>query len=269
MQKKTPKQSGSRCLLATMTKEPFQPVRLYYSIPGRSFVTEQFRNLRCMVEVPPERCWQWLYHAEAASLQIAAGYNAVPVEKRPIVLGRIRFPEDGRMTLQTNSIDRAVAAARFFAPRLGPEVTAMRVRLVNRCFAADEGQPDELMKVLDRDVTVIDPRDAEAALSRDFKGVRTMEDAERSAKTSLQRKLASKKDVPMVEDFPLAPEEESPEFRDLGATLGFRLVRAVEHWRGNTDLTLAAIIVRTIEDGIRRGVIPPLVSEPPVPRKDR
>jgi hypothetical protein len=96
-----------------------------------------------------------------------------------------------------------------------------------------------------------------------------MEDAERAATASLQRKLASKKDVPMVEDFPLAPEEETPEFRDLATTLGFRLVRAVEHWNGNTDLTLPAIIVRTVEAGIRRGVISPLVSERPAPRKDR
>lgn len=269
MLKKTTRSPEKRCLLATMTKEPFQPVRLYYSIPGRSFVTEKLRGLKCMVEVPPERCWQWLFHGESASLPIASGYDAVPVERRPIVLGRIRFPKNGGMTIQTNSIDRAVAAARFFAPQLGPEVVAMRVRVVNRCFAADEGQPDELMKTLDQDVTVIDPREAEATFSRDFKGVRTMEDAEGAATASLQRKLASKKDVPMVEDFPLAPEEETPEFRDLATTLGFRFVRAMEHWNGNTDLTLAAIIVRTVEDGIRRGVISPLVGERTAPRKDR
>jgi hypothetical protein len=269
MPKKTPKPFTNRRLLATMTREPFQPVRLYYAIPGRSFVTERLRGLKCMVEVPPERCWQWLFDAEAASLPIAAGYAAVPPERRPIVLGRIRFPENSGMTIQTNSIDRAVAAARFFAPRLGPEVVAMRCRVVNRCFAAEEGQPDELMKTLDQNVTVIDPRAAEAAFTRDFKGVRTMEDAERAATASLRRKLASEEDVPMVEDFPLAPEEETPEFRDLATALGFRFVRAVEHWNGNTDLTLAAIIVRAVEDGMRRGVVAPIGSVSPVPLKDR
>lgn len=144
--KKTPKDRRERCLLVTMTREPFQSVRLYYSIPSRPFVTESLRSLSCVVEVPDERCWQWHYDAEAASLPIAAGYDAVPPERRPIVLGRIRFPKSGGMTMQTNSIDRAVAAARFFGPRLGTEVVAMRCRVVNRCFAADEGQPDELMK---------------------------------------------------------------------------------------------------------------------------
>ena len=269
MPRKKPKNPESRCLLATLTKEPFQPVRLYYSIPARSFVTERLRGLKCMVETPLERCWQWLFHAEAADLKIAAGYDAVPVERRPIVLGRIRFPQNGGMTIQTNSIDRAIAAARFFAPRLGPEVVAMRCRVVNRCFAADEGQPDDLMKSLDQDVTVIDPRDAEMAFSRDFKGVRTMEDAERAATASLQKNLASKKDVPTVEDFPLAPEEETPEFRDLATGLGFRFVRAVEHWKGNTDLTLTAIIVRAVEESLRHGVVTPIDSDWPAPRKDQ
>lgn len=241
-----------RCLLATMTNEPFQPVRLYYVIPDQSFVTKSLEKLDCMVEVPPERCWQWLFHAEAASLRFAAGgYDDVPKERRPIVLGRIRFPKRGGMTLQTNSIERAIAGARFFAPRLGPEVVAMRCRVVNRCFAADEGQPDQLMATLDQDVTVIDPREAEAALRREFKGVRPSQDAERAATEFLERRLKSQEDVPMVEDFPLAPEEETPEFQYLATTLQFRFVRAFEHWRGNTHLTLTAIIIRTAEEGMR------------------
>ena len=31
----------------------------------------------------------------------------------------------------------------------------------------------------------------------------------------------------------------------------YDLVRAVEHWRGNTHLALTAIIVRTVEEGMR------------------
>jgi len=40
-------------------------------------------------------------------------------------------------------------------------------------------------------------------------------------------------------------------FRDLATTLQFRFVRAFEHWRGNTHLTLTAIIVRTVEENAR------------------
>lgn len=238
-----------RRLLVTTTQEPFQPVRLSYAIPDRSLVTARLRGLKCLVEAPAERCWRWLCHGEAAALQIGAGHEAVPMERRPTVLGRIRFPMKGGMAIQTDSGARAVAAAQFFAPRLGPDVVAVRCRVVNRCFAADEGQPEGLMKILDQGVTVIDPREAEQALARNLMGVRTMEDAERAAAANLQRRLASKEDVPMVEDFPLAPEEETPDFRHLATTLGFRLARAVEHWHGNTDLTLLAIIIRSVEEG--------------------
>jgi hypothetical protein len=238
-----------RQLLATMTREPFQPVRLYYSIPDRSFIIKKFQSLKCMVEAPHEQCWQWLFQAEAASLRFPGGYNDVPKEKRPIVLGRISFRNNGGMMLQTNSISRAIEGAKFFGPRFGPNVVAIRVRVVNRCFAGDEGDMSVLMKTLDKDVTVIDPREAEEAFKRDFDGVRTVEDFNRAAKVSMEQKLKNREDVPMVEDFPLAPEEETPEFRDLAITLQLRGIRALEHWNGNTHLTLAAIIVRSMEQG--------------------
>ncbi len=227
-------------LLATMTKEPFQPVRLYYAIPKISFVTTKFRSLRCMAEVSKEKGWEWTFEAEAASLKfIAGGYSDVPVDRRPIVLGRIRFPNSREMTLQTNSIDRAITGARFFAPLLGPRVVALRGRVVNRFFSADEGTPEEIMTMLDRDVTVIDPRTVEV----NSQNVRSPQDRERL----LEELSLPENDVPMVEDFPLHPEEETPDFQHLATTLQFRCVRAFEHWQGNTNLTLAAIIRRTVE----------------------
>jgi len=240
-----------RCLLATMTGEPFQPVRLYYSIPHPLFVVKKLRVMKCMLEVPPERCWQWLFQGEAAALRFPGGYDAVPKEKRPIVLGRIRFPKNGGMTLQTNSILRAIEGARFFGPHLGPEVIAMRCRVVNRCFAADEGKLDELIKALDRDVTVIDPRYVEEALRLEFAGVRRRREPKQAIAEYVERRLKSKEDVPLVEDFPLVPEEETPEFRELGVSLHLRGVRALEHWQGNTHLTLAAIIVRSVKESMR------------------
>jgi hypothetical protein len=244
-----PPKNANRRLLATMTNEPFQPVRLYYSVPDRSVVTKKLRALKCMVEALPEQSWQWLFHAEAASVRFPAGcYDDVPKEKRPIVLGRIHFPKNDEMTLQTNSIPRAIEGARFFGSRLGPRVVAMRCRVVNRYFAAEEGRVDELMKTLDRDVAIIDPRVTEAAFTQEFKNARTMKNPERAIAEYVKRRLASGEDIPMVEDFPLAPEEETPEFQNLATTLLFRSIRAFEHWRGNTHLTLAAIIVRAVKE---------------------
>lgn len=239
-----------RVLLATMTNEPFQPVRLYYSIPSASAVIEKLRRLKCMSEVPHQQCWEWSLEAECASLRFpGGGYHAVPKEKRPIVLGRIRFPTLGRMTLETNSIERAIAGARLFAPHFGPEVVATRLRVVNRFFFADEGQPSELMTTLDRDVTVIDPRETEEAFRNHFRDVR-LEDRKR-ALIEYVEKAKAERDVPLVEDFPLAPEEETPDFLHLANTLQFRFMRAFEHWRGNTHLTIGAIITRAVEQHMR------------------
>lgn len=245
---KTAVPSIPRRLLATMTNEPFQPVRLYYAIPSRAFVEERLRRLDCMADVAHEQCWQWLFEAESAALPLAVGYDAVPRERRPLILGRLRFPKTGGMTLQTNSIARGIEGARFFAARLGPSVVALRCRVVNRCFAADEGQPDELMTNLDEDVTVIDPRMAAATFSGEPKRACSIEDAERAAAESIERRLAAGDDVPLVEDFPLHPDEETPEFRDLATALQLRLIRAFEHWKGNTHLTLTAIIVRAVDE---------------------
>jgi hypothetical protein len=151
------------------------------------------------------------------------------------------------MMLQTNSISRAIEGAKFFGPRFGPKVAAIRVRVVNRCFAVDEGNLNVLMKTLDNSVTVIDPREAEEERKHDVSGMRTVQDYNRAAAEFVQRKLKNREDVPMVEDFPLAPEEETPEFRDLAITLQLRGIRALEHWNGNTHLTLAAIIKRMVE----------------------
>jgi hypothetical protein len=115
----------------------------------------------------------------------------------------------------------------------------------------EEASSDDREATLDRDVTVIDPRVAEAALRRQLAGVRSMQDAERAAAERLEQRLKSKEGVPMVEDFPLAPEEETPDFKHLATGLQFRLIRAFEHWRGNTHLTLAAIIVRTVKQGMQ------------------
>ncbi len=231
-----------------MTGDAFQPVRLYYAIPDRASVTRKLGKLGCMTESPRDDCWEWLFKDEAASLRFSGGFDDVPAEKRPIVIGRLRFPAGGRMTFETNAIPRAIEGARFFGPRLGSGVVAMRCRLVNRWFSADEGPPGALMKTLDRGVTVADPREAEAKLKREFAGVRTKEDAERAAADFMKRQTESGDDVPDVEDFPLYPEEETPDFLDLANCLHLRFIRAAEHWRGNTHLTLNAIIQRTFQE---------------------
>lgn len=154
------------------------------------------------------------------------------------------------MTLETNSIDRAVEAARFFGPRLGPKVVALRCRVVNRYFAPEDGRPEQLMKMLDQDPVAIDANDVEADLMRDAPS-KPVVDPEEAAGEFLMRRLERGDDVPLVEDFPLHPEQETASFQDLATTLQFRYLRAFEHWQGNTHLTLTAIIMHTAEQIMR------------------
>ena len=248
-------ESGQPVLLSTITREPFQPVRLYYSVPSRTFVLARLDALECVVEAPEERCWHWLFHAESASIQFeGCGYDDVPVERRPISLGRLRFPKSGGMVLETNSFVRALAGARYFAPLLGEKITARRCRVLNRfCASSDRTAGPQLFMLLDQNVTVIDPRVAEERLRRQLKGARTTEELERRVAAAQAERQARGDDVPMVEDFPLAPEEETPDFRHLENTLQLRLLRAAAHWSGDTSATLESLIHELVRKGSLSG----------------
>jgi hypothetical protein len=236
--------SDDRTLLTTSTGEPFQPVRLYYTVPDRSFVTQRLRTLRCVAE-DAKHSWLWLYEVEAASLVFGPVLHAeLPRHGPSVIIGKLRVPEKKRMIIELRSFERAINAASFFAPVLGSRVVLRRCRVVNRWFHAQEMQSglEELDRQLDRDVTVIDPMQIERRLDELLAGARTQRERDEAlARFDEERRT---QDIPLVEDFPLAPEEERPDFFHLRMTLQLRLMRAFEHWNGNTHLTLTDIIER-------------------------
>jgi hypothetical protein len=240
-------------LLVTYTKEPFQPVRLYYTIPSKPVVTQILGGLRCTVQEPAGRTWQWLYQNEAAAITFGIPYAEVPAEVQPVIIGRFKFPEPKRMVVEVRSIQRAIEAAKFFGPILGERVVLRRTRVINRWLNGDEatGGLDRLDRHLDANVVVIDPEKTAADLDRLMAKFDTKR--ERRAAWEAYHEARRHEHVPLVEDFPLAPEEETPEFRDLNMTLMFRAIHAWEHWRGNKDLTLSDVIHKTIEDGFAKG----------------
>jgi hypothetical protein len=239
---------NERILLVTHTGEPFQPVRLYWSMPTRAVVTRVFSRLRCVVEEPGARSWLWLYQDEAAAMTLPRPYTELPRELHPIHVGRFRMPQKDRLVMELRSFDRAIEAAKLFAPLFGPNVVLRRARVINRWFEGHETAAglDVLDRLLDQNVVVRDPREAEEAFERALAGARTQEEKMRAIERySMERR---KKDVPLVEDFPLCPEEETPDFRDLTVTLRLRQLRASEHWNGN-PITLAEYIHRMVETG--------------------
>ncbi len=55
-------------LLATMTGEHFQPVRLHYRVRNRTGLLRAFEELRCLDYDPTRKRWVWLYAHEAKRL---------------------------------------------------------------------------------------------------------------------------------------------------------------------------------------------------------
>lgn len=245
----TPMRSD-RKLIITSTGEPYQPVRLTYSIPGKAFVTNIFSQLDCMQERENGQ-WHWYFGAEAEDLELGAYSRERLEDDESVVIGFIRFPKKSTMTIEVRSVLRAIAAAKFFGPILGPKVVARRARIVNRYFDGSEltGNVAELDKHLDQNVTVVDPRIAEAKLNEYLAGAKTAEQSKRAYERYYEERRQERRDVPLVEDFPLAPCEETPDFKHLTITLELRMFRAHEHWNGN-PVILRDIIARLFKDDL-------------------
>jgi hypothetical protein len=230
-----------------MTGEPLQPVRLYYSIPNKVAARRIFLALRCMVD-EGSGAWLWHYEEEVSALTFARPRHELPEEVHPIILGRFRFPSKDKMILAVRSGERAIEAAKFFAPLFGEKIVLRRVRVINRYFEASEseGGLDHLDKLLDANVVRIDPQDAEDAIKAAVAGARTQEEKQRAF--FAYHEAHRKKDIPLVEDLPLHPEEETPDFRDLMMTIRLRSIRAFHHWKGN-KLTLGDVIDQVVQNG--------------------
>ena len=143
-----------------------------------------------------------------------------------MVLGEFRFPEKDRMVLALRSFERAIEAAKFFGPILGSKIRLVRARVLNRWLDASEGVagPEPLDELLDINVIRIDPKNAEDAFGRAMSGTRTREERARAFSAYVQERRG--RDVPLVEDFPLHPEEETADFRDLRMVLQLRTIFA-------------------------------------------
>lgn len=195
---------------------------------------------------PPREVW-W-HRKEAARLDFSVFADHAQPSAEPVILGIIDLPATGGMQITVRSFHRAVLAARFFGRRLGDRVTLVRLRVLNRLLTAADIScgVESVDDLLDHDVTVVDPRAVEAEQAWDDAvarrrpvGVRSLAAVESIAEELMNREVA---DVPMVEDLPLHPEEETPSYSHLETTLHLRLVRALEHSRGRTDVTLRRII---------------------------
>ena len=235
---------GSPVIL-TETMEPTQPVRLIWKVQNRVGVIAVFRGLRCVYRDArhPGR-WLWMYEHEAGAVGLGKRPEETSEEGSPILLARISFPSPRQMVMRFRAPDRAISAAHFFGQRFGGNAVPDRIRILNRLITAKEADsgPDQLDSLLDRNVIIIDPAESMRRLDALLDKAATAE--ERMA--VYERHAAGQRvlDVPEVEDFPLAMEEDSEELVHLTTALRLRMVRAVERWFGKPT-TISGIISRT------------------------
>ena len=131
--------NAERQLLATVTGELCQPVRIYYDVPDKNAVNKKFRALKCVQSDPARRRWVWLFDGEAKGLAFEKSYRDIPTKFRPVVIGSFHFRPPSEMHLDLRSIERAIHALPFFHRHLGRKTAeATEFSIVNRLLSAAE-----------------------------------------------------------------------------------------------------------------------------------
>jgi hypothetical protein len=251
--------SEKKTLLVTTTGEPYQPVRLKWTVPSKAYCLQRLKKLECVGLDAETNLLTFWNIAEAQQLKLGTSHGMPgappsPLDGRLVILGTFRFPDVKSRVLEVRSIARATEVARFLRPLLGASGKLVRARVVNRWFAASEladGLP-ELDKWLDRNVTVIRWEDAADEMDAFINRGKTPQ--ERQALWAQWHDARRKIDVPLVEDFPCHPEDENDQMGDLANTLNFRFVRASRHWAGE-KVTLTEVIEEAVAKGVSSGLI--------------
>jgi hypothetical protein len=223
-------------LLATVTGEHFQPVRLHYQILDQAGLLRAFKKLRCIDLDPGRERWVWLYDYEAKKLQFKKSFAQLPKQLRPIVIGSFFRRDKDRLLLDLRSCERAVLAIPFFdkhIPRSVARVTEAEV--VNRLFSAvgnEQLTPDRLFD--SQPSTVRDP-DAEVRRLLDL--VADIEDPQEKFRVVTEDMNArAKEPVPEIERLPIHFYQDGIHGFQLGLRL--RQIVALQHWLGNPGYML-------------------------------
>jgi hypothetical protein len=124
-------------LLATMTGEHFQPVRLHYKVLNRPGLLQAFEKLRCLDYDPTRKRWVWLYAHEAKKLRFQRSYAQFPKKLHPIVIGAFFLRTKETLLLDLRSCERAILAIPFFDTHLPRKLVELEdAEVVNRLFPA-------------------------------------------------------------------------------------------------------------------------------------
>jgi hypothetical protein len=229
-----------KSLLATVTGECFQPVRLHYRVLDHEGLLRAFKKLRCVDHDPEQGRWVWLYDHEARTLRFKRSYAQIPKDLHPIVIGSLFLRTKDELLLDLRSCERALLAIPFFdkhLPRGVAEVT--EAEIVNKLFSAEGNAkltPDQLF-----DHVRSTRRDPEATIQKIKEQAAHVQSVRERLKIALKGLQAgAKQPLPEIERLPVHYYEDGIEGFALAVRL--RQIVAMQHWQGNLKYTLTDAI---------------------------
>lgn len=237
-------------VLATLTGEFVQPVRIHYKVLDHKRLLRLFRKLRCTDYDPSQDRWVWLYDNEAKGIKFKQPYAVLPKQLHPIVIGSFFIRAKDKMLLDVRSCERAIKGIVFFDKHLPHTVVKTTdAEVVNRLFRSEDSQmtPDSVF-----DDQVSTARDPEA----DMQKLRTLaaqtDDHEEKSQLVLDQMQAnSKRPLPEIERFAIHYYEDG--ITGFAAALRMRQLVALQHWMGHGDFTMFDAIQKSISHAVTDG----------------
>jgi hypothetical protein len=159
------------------------------------------------------------------------------------VLGSFYLPSSNEAHLDLRSFERATKAVVFFDKHIPRNVASVTdIAVVNRCFGVSENPSADLGKFFESGKVKHDrPEDLLEEL-RSFEQIADISER-RSQMFSLIEGRA-REDLPEIERFPVNYYEDGIESLEMALRLRDRV--ALEHWKGNKDVTLLDVITKLI-----------------------
>lgn len=233
---KDKREGKKEALIMTKTDEIYQPVRLHYKVFDKDKIGKELSKLKCIEFDDEKKELIWLYDYEAKNIKLNKRYSAIPMEYRPIIIGRLRFREESYLIVDVKSNERAVEAIEFFDKYISRDVAKVEyVDIVNRLFGGSEGVAESFDIYFDiEDIKL--PMDPDELIERLKPLMSQTEDVkEREKIFNWYMKEQFNKPYSGAERLPVLFYEEG--ISSLKTSLRMRQIVATKHWFGDKNYT--------------------------------
>ena len=226
---------ADRPILATMTGEFYQPVRLHYKVLDESGLRQAFQRLQCIDYDRTQNRWVWLYAHEAKGIRFKKSYSDLPDHTHPIVLGSLFLRAENQLLLDLRSVERAIEAVPFYDRHIPRSVALLtEAEVVNKLFSAEDTSLAPASHFDNTPGQFHNPEDPVKRARRLTAGIKNP--LKRRKVVMHDMNMRSKRPLPEIERLPVHYYEDG--IHGFVLALKTRQIVAFQHWLGKTDLTL-------------------------------